>query len=113
MNADKLADSSVSAQKILDDAVNAAQIAESAVEASEFGTTQLVTGAATPISNNVGTSASAACPAGTQVLSGGGSASSFGVKMVSSFQSGNGWIVAYFNESGSAQTITAIATCLS
>ena len=32
------------------------------------------------------------CPAGTQVLSGGGGASSFLVFGVESFQSGNGWI---------------------
>ncbi len=109
----KLADSSVSAQKILDDAVNAAKIAEDAVQASELGTTQVAVGAATPIANNDNGFVSVACPAGTQVLSGGGTTSSYQVRMVSSYQSGNGWIVAYRNESGAARTITAVATCLS
>ena len=54
----------------------------------------------------------ATCPAGTKVLSGGGTASSFLVHMVTSFQAGNGWIVAYQNtDTVNARTITAIATC--
>jgi hypothetical protein len=64
------------------------------------------------IAANVGGSVTAVCPAGTQVISGGGTTNDFDVKNVSSFRSGNGWIVAYKNDDNAARTITAIATCL-
>ena len=92
---------------------NAAKIAEGAVTASELGTTKVVVGEDAPIANNTNATVSVACPVGTQVLSGGVTASNFQVRMVSSFQSGNGWIVAYRNESGAARTITPVAMCLS
>ena len=53
------------------------------------------------------------CPAGTQVLSGGGGANSFLVFGVESFQSGNGWIwVARNTETPNAHDIFATAVCL-
>ncbi len=107
----KLADQAVTTAKLADNAVTSAKIADSAVKARELGPTQLVTNTiAIAATGNATTSV--ACPAGTQVVSGGGTTNSFLVFNVSSFQSGNGWIVAYRNTDAAAHTITAVATCL-
>ena len=88
-------------------------IADDSVGASELVSTQLAVNSGVPIgAAPANATASVQCPAGTQVLSGGGTTSSFGVVNVSSFQSGNGWIVAYHNNDAVPRTITAIATCL-
>ncbi|HEX5896805.1 MAG TPA: hypothetical protein VFY47_10805 [Thermoleophilaceae bacterium] len=107
-----IGDDKVTAAKIAPDAVGKSEISSAAVGADELGGTQLATSNG-PIAASNNASTSVACPAGTQVLSGGGTSSSFGIVMVSSFQSGNGWIVAYHNNNAAAGTITAIATCLS
>ncbi len=107
----KIADNAVTSAKIADNAVTSAKIVDGSVRAGEFGPTTLVSNNA-GIAANGTASVAIVCPAGTQILSGGGTASSFGVHMVSSFQSGNGWIVAYQNTTGVAHTITAAATCL-
>jgi hypothetical protein len=108
----KLADDSVDALKIAADAVGSSEIAAGAVRASELGGTQLATQQVGIAANGNGVAA-VACPAGTRVLSGGGTSSSFNIHMVTSFQAGNGWIVAYQNTAAAAGNITAIATCLS
>lgn len=110
---EKLADLGVTTEKLADDAVSNAKLQDDSVRAGELGGTQLAVNSAVPIAANGTAQAVAACPAGTQVLSGGGTTSSFGVHLVSSFQAGNGWIVAYQNTTAAAQTITAAATCLS
>lgn len=97
----KLADSSVTGVKIVDDSVRAADLGPTTLATSNAG-----------IAANGTAQVAVACPAGTQVLSGGGTATSFGVHLVSSFQTGNGWIVAYQNTTAAAQTITVAATCL-
>ncbi|MEZ5186521.1 MAG: hypothetical protein R2720_12305 [Candidatus Nanopelagicales bacterium] len=107
----KIADQAVTADKIATNAVTSAKIADAAVRARELGPTQIVTNTVA-IAANANATTSVACPAGTQVVSGGGTTSSFLVFNVSSFQSGNGWIVAYHSTDGAAKTITAIATCL-
>ncbi len=107
----KIADNAVTTAKIADNTVTSAKLTENSVKARELGPTVLATNVANLAANGTG-QVSVACPAGTQVISGGGTASSFGVHMVSSFQSGNGWIVAYQNTTAAAQTMTAAATCL-
>lgn len=107
-----IADSAVNSAKVADNSLTQADLADLSVRAGEFGTTQLAVGTATAIAANGNAAAAVACPAGTQVISGGGTPSSFGVFMVSSLQSGNGWIVAYHNSTAAAATITPIATCL-
>ncbi len=107
-----IADSAVTSAKVADNSLSQDDLADLSVRAGEFGNTQVVSGAAVPIAANGNAVASVACPAGTQVISGGGTPSNFGVFMVSSFQSGNGWIVAYRNTTAAAQTITPAATCL-
>ncbi len=76
--------------------MSSAKILANAVRASELGPTQIAANTVNVAANGNGVAA-VACPGGTRVLSGGGTTSSFGVHMVTSFQSGNGWIVAYQN----------------
>jgi hypothetical protein len=109
----KLANDAVDALKIAADAVGSSEIAAGAVRASELGSTQLAVSPNVGVGPNGNGVAAVLCPAGTRVLSGGGTASSFQVFMVTTFQAGNGWIVAYRNTTAANQTITAIATCLS
>ncbi len=107
----KLADAAVTTGKLADNAVTSAKIVDGSVRAGEVGPTQLVSNTG-PIAANGTAGIAVQCPAGTQILSGGGTTSIFGVHLVSTFQSGNGWIVAYQNTTAAAQTITAAATCL-
>ena len=108
----KLADLAVTTDKLADASVSTGKIQSAAVRADALGGTQLATTQVSVAANGNGVAA-VTCPGSTQVISGGGTASSFGVHMVTSFQAGNGWIVAYQNTTAAAQTITAIATCLS
>lgn len=93
------------------DTIQSDKIAASAVTASELAGTTLVS-ANQAIAAGASGSVSVPCPAGTQVLNGGGTASSYAVFAVSSFQSGNGWIWAAHNSSAVAQSITVYASCL-
>jgi hypothetical protein len=102
----------VTNSKLGADSVSVDKIQDSAVRASELGSTQQVVGPGVAIAANGTAEADAACPGGTQVLSGGGFANSFGVHLVTSFQSGNGWHVAYQNTTAVAKSINAIAICL-
>jgi hypothetical protein len=107
-----IGDDKVTDTKIAADAVNSSEIAANAVRGSELGPTQLAQQGGPILASNYA-SVAVACPAGTHILSGGGTSSSYNIVMVSSFQVGNGWIVAYHNLAAAAGTITAIATCLS
>lgn len=111
----KIADNAVTTPKIADSAVTSAKVAEEAVKARELGPTQVVTNGA-GIANNTTASVAVACPAGTQLLSGGGSTTLGGNDlnlMLRSVPAGNAWVVTYRNVSTAAQTITAFAVCLS
>ncbi|MGB3014414.1 MAG: hypothetical protein WBB41_07335 [Candidatus Nanopelagicales bacterium] len=114
VTAAKLADEAVTTAKLADSAVTSAKMAEQSVKGRELGPTQVVTNGA-GIANNATNSVAVACPAGTQMVSGGGTTTLGGndqVLMLRSFPAGNGWVVTYRNLSGAAQTITAIANCL-
>lgn len=108
----KLADASVTNTKLGPDSVSVDKIQDSAVRASELGSTSQVLGSQVTIAANGTQEATATCPAGSQVISGGGFATNFGVHLVTSFQSGNGWHVAYQNTTATARAIQAIAVCL-
>ncbi|MCU0279874.1 MAG: hypothetical protein MUE31_13425 [Candidatus Nanopelagicales bacterium] len=113
--AQTVADNAISTAKIADGAVTSAKLAEDAVKAREFGPTQVATNGA-GIANTTTATVAVTCPAGTQMISGGGTATLGGndnIFMVRSAPSGNGWAVTYRNLSGAALTITAVATCLS
>ena len=91
------------------------KLAEESVKARELGPTQIVTNGAGLANNATGTVA-VNCPAGTQMVSGGGTTTLGGndlVLVLRSFPSTNGWVVTYRNISTVAVTITAVATCLS
>lgn len=113
--AQSVADNAITTAKIADGAVTSAKLAEEAVKARELGPTQIVTNGAGLANNATGTVA-VNCPTGTQMVSGGGTATLGGndlVLVLRSFPSTNGWVVTYRNISGVAVTITAVATCLS
>jgi hypothetical protein len=97
---------------IAPDAVTSDKIADESIHASELGSTQQVVSASKAIPANGNDFTSVACPSGSQVLSGGGGASSFGVFNVESFQVGNGWLVAVHNNTAANQTFFATAVCL-
>lgn len=110
----KIADGAVTTPKIADGAVTGAKIEENGVKARELGPTTVVTNGA-GIANTATGSVAVSCPAGTQLLSGGGNTVLVGndnIFMVRSVPSGNGWLVTYRNLSGAATTITAFAVCL-
>jgi hypothetical protein len=108
----KIAAGTVTTAKLADNSVNGSKVVDESVRAADLGPTTVRTATAAIAANGTA-QVSVACLAGTQVLSGGGTATSYGVHLVSSFQSGNGWIVAYQNTTAAAQTITVAATCLS
>jgi hypothetical protein len=107
-----IGDAKVTQAKIASAAVSTAQLAPSSVRAGNLGPTQQVVSPAVGIAAGGFSTAFVNCPAGTRVLNGGGTAGTANVLMQSSFESGNGWLVAYRNIGG-ATSIVAIATCLS
>ena len=75
--------------------MTSAKLAEAAVKAREFGPTQIATNGAGLANNATGT-VGVNCPAGTQMISGGGTTTLGGndlVLMLRSLPSGNGWRV--------------------
>jgi hypothetical protein len=108
----KIATNAVTTAKIADNAVTSTKISTSAVRAREVGATTQVVGTNVAVASNGSATATVACPAGSQVLSGGGGSSSSLVFMVESFQQGNGWLVFSRNTDAAAHTIFATAVCL-
>ena len=110
-----LRDQAVTNPKLADSSVDSAKIADSSVTASELGGTTQVVSAPVSVAGQGNGTVSVQCPAGTQVLSGGGGANSFLVFGVESFQSGNGWIWVARNTdapAANAHNIFATAVCL-
>lgn len=110
----KLDDAAVTDTKLADLAVTAPKIASGAVGADQLSddTNQVVSSPVTLTAGGSGFT-TVTCPAGSQVLSGGGGASSYLVAGVESFAVGNGWLWAAHNYDGAnAQTIRAYALCL-
>ena len=108
-----IANDAVNAAKIAAGAVGSSEIATGAVGADELGTITEIDAVSPSIANGAGGSATANCPAGTQVVSGGNDGfTSNGYFVVASRQSGNGWAVFLQNQTGGATTVTAHAYCL-
>jgi hypothetical protein len=107
----KIADAAVTNPKIAANAVSAANINDSSVGSRQLAGTVQVTNSVAIAANNNGVVA-VACPAGTEVINGGATSTSFLVRLVSSFQAGNGWIAAARNDTGANQTLTVVARCL-
>lgn len=108
----KIADNAVTTPKIAGNAVTTGKIADDAVKAGALGSTTQAVGANVAIPANGTATATVVCPAGSQVLSGGGGSNNSLVFMVESFQSGNGWLVFSRNTDAAAHTIFATALCL-
>jgi hypothetical protein len=97
---------------IADGVVDNANLANESVSASKLGPTQQAVGASVQVNGPGNGTASVTCPAGTQMLSGGGGATSFLVFGVESFQQGNTWIWVARNTDNAPHNIFATAICL-
>jgi hypothetical protein len=98
---------------LADGAVRAAELGQGSVNAQKLA--PIVDAMDTEsIPDNGMDTVTAVCPAGTRVLSGGGTTSSFGMTLSTSQRapSGEAWTVAARNQTGSAQDLTAFAYCL-
>jgi hypothetical protein len=73
---------------------------------------QQVVGPAFALAAGGNGSGAVACPAGSTVVSGGFSPNNFLVAIVTSFRSGNGWIVAAHNNAAVAAAVFPIAYCM-
>lgn len=111
LTANDLGPDSVAASEIAADAVGSSELAADSVRSSELAAIVQVSNA-TAIAANGNANVTATCPAGTTVISGGGSAGLYAIHLTSTYRSGNGWHIDARNESGAANTITAYAYCL-
>ncbi|HEY5053517.1 MAG TPA: hypothetical protein VII45_08935 [Solirubrobacterales bacterium] len=108
----EVAPDSLTAGDLGPDSVGASEIAADSVHPSELGPIVQRTNSATIQTGKTG-SVSVNCAEGEQVISGGGQPSVFGVEMTSTRPQSNGWLYQAKNNTGSDQTITAFALCLS
>lgn len=107
-----LGPASVTSSEVADQALTASDLGPSSVAASELAGVTVHTNSAN-IAKGANGSVSASCASGEQVLSGGGQPGHFGTEMTSSRPSGEGWLYQAQNNSGSDDTITVFALCLS
>jgi hypothetical protein len=117
----EVADQSLTANDLGPDSVGSSEIAADAVGSSELQTSSVRAAELAPIiqaSNSTAIAANgnanvtATCPAGTTVISGGGSAGLYAIHLTSTYRSGNGWHIDARNNSANPNTITAYAYCL-
>jgi len=122
LTANDLGPDSVGSSEIAADAVGSSEIAADSVGSSELQNSSVRAnelGPITQVSNTVtikagdNASTSVACPAGTTVISGGGSATSYLVHLTSTYRAGNGWHIDARSGSASDKSITVYAYCLS
>jgi hypothetical protein len=112
LTANDLGPDSVGASEIAADSVGSSELQNSSVRANELGPITQVSNTVT-IKAGDNASTSVACPAGTMVISGGGSATSYLVHLTSTYRAGNGWHIDARSASASDKTITVYAYCLS
>jgi trimeric autotransporter adhesin len=103
---------SVTSSEVADQSLAASDLGPSSVAASELAGVTVRTNSA-PVAKDANGSVSVSCAAGEQLLSGGGQPGHFGTEMISSRPSGEGWLYQARNNSGSDDTITVFALCLS
>jgi hypothetical protein len=127
----EVADQSLTADDLGPDSVGASEVQADAVGTSELaansaGSGELQNGAvraaelasivqssnSTAIKGGDNASVTATCPAGTVVISGGGSSGFYQVHLASSYRSGNGWRIDARSGAVGDTTITAYAYCL-
>jgi hypothetical protein len=121
LTANDLGPDSVGASEIAADAVGSSEIAADSVGSSELQTSSVRAndlGPITQVSNTVtikagdNASTDVTCPAGTTVISGGGSATSYLIHLTSTYRAGNGWHIDARSASGSDKSIVVYAYCL-
>lgn len=107
----EVADQSLTQNDLGPNSVGSSELQTGAVRATELGTIIQVSNS-TAIKGGGNASVSAACPAGTIVISGGGRSGFYQVHLASSYRSGNGWLVDARSSAAGDTTITAYAYCL-
>ena len=109
----KLRAQAVTAPKIADGAVSDRKLADAAVTSTKLAPLIEISQDSPTITDGNPMTATAICPDGTVVVSGGGFDDTFELELTTSIRFGNGWRVQSFNDTGVDQTITARAYCLS
>lgn len=112
LTANDLGPDSVGTSEIAADSVGTSELQTSSVRSAELAAIVQVSNS-TAIGANGNASVTAACPAGTTVISGGGRGGLFAIHLTSTYRSGNGWHIDARNNSANANSITAYAYCLS
>ena len=111
LTANDLGPDSVGASEIAADAVGSSELAADSVRSSELAAL-LTSQNSTAIAANGNANVTATCPAGTTVISGGGSAGLYAIHLTSTYRSGNGWHIDARSGAVGDTTITAYAYCL-
>jgi hypothetical protein len=111
LTANDLGPDSVGTSEIAADSVGASELQSGSVRAAELAPITQASNS-TAIAANGNANVTATCPAGTTVISGGGSAGLYAIHLTSTYRSGNGWHIDAHNNSANASTITAYAYCL-
>lgn len=111
LTANDLGPDSVGASEIAADSVGASELQTDSVRAAELAPLVQVSNS-TEIKGGDNATVSVACPAGTVVISGGGSAGFYQVHLTSTYRSGNGWRIDARSAAVGDTTITAYAYCL-
>jgi hypothetical protein len=109
--ATEVQDNSIDSGEIVDNSLFSADLGAGSVRGSELGTITQRSAVSANIPAGTGGSVTASCLAGERMISGGNDGF-FDVFVVASRQSGNGWAVFGFNNSGGNRTITAHVYCL-
>jgi hypothetical protein len=111
LTANDLGPDSVGASEAQADAVGSSELQADSVRSSELAAITTASSVAA-IKGGDNASATATCPAGTTVISGGGASGFYQVHLASSYRSGNGWRVDARSGAVGDTTITAYAYCL-
>lgn len=112
LTADDLAPNSVDQSEIAANGVGEAEIAAETISSDELREITQVQNVVN-VANNTNGDANVSCPAGSDVISGGGFTGSFtNMDLVTSIRSGNGWRVEARNTTGAVQPLTVRAYCL-
>jgi hypothetical protein len=107
----EVADQSLTQDDLGPNSIGSSEIQAGAIRSSELGPIFQVSND-TAIEAGKNASVSAACPAGTTVISGGARAGLYQVHLTSTYRSGNGWHVDARSSAAGNTTITAYAYCL-
>jgi hypothetical protein len=107
----EIAADSVGSTEVGADAVGSSELQSGSVRAAELAPIVQASNS-TAIKGGDNASVTATCPAGTTVISGGGSAGFYQVHLAGSYRSGNGWHIDARSGAVGDTTITAFAYCL-